>query len=80
MTDRNLIDMGKKQIYGTQLEYNGKERKYKVLPIEDIEKINDLRKTVGLNSIEDMLLEYNLTIQDIEQLFTKTKNRDILYT
>ena len=80
MTDRNLIDMGKKQIYGTQLEYNEKEQKYKVLPIEDIEKINDLRKTVGLNSIEDMLLEYNLTIQDIEQLFTKTKNRDILYT
>ncbi len=66
MTDRNLIDMGKKQIYGTQLEYNEKEQKYKVLPIEDIEKINDLRKTVGLNSIEDMLLEYNLTIQDIE--------------
>ena len=46
LTDRVLVNRGKKQIYGTQF-YKGKPR-----PIKDINNLNKRRKQMGLESFE----------------------------
>ncbi len=65
MKDRNLVDIGEKQIYGTQLEFNNETKKYEVLPIKDIENLDKLRHSVGLEPMEKMLSDYDLTLNDI---------------
>ena len=54
MKDRMLMDDGKPQIYGSQIE-NGKLYK-----IENPETVNERRKEIGLETIEDYLNRFNL--------------------
>lgn len=59
MIDRNNLDKGKKQIYGTQLSWNEKLKKFELYPVEDLKKINELRREYCLGPIEDYLKKIN---------------------
>ncbi|SNR14166.1 DUF6624 domain-containing protein [Tenacibaculum jejuense] len=54
MKDRILMDEGKPQIYGSQVR-NGKLYK-----LENPETVNERRKEMGLESIEDYLKNFNI--------------------
>lgn len=53
MYDRIKVYKIEPQVYGTQLHYDLKKRCYIPFPIENIEKLNERRKKIGLGSIED---------------------------
>ncbi|MBK7636619.1 MAG: hypothetical protein IPJ13_21875 [Saprospiraceae bacterium] len=55
MIDRILCDNNKKQIYGTQFLINNKTGEKKFLPIENLQKIDSIRNTVGLGSLSEYL-------------------------
>lgn len=59
LTDRILISQGKKQIYGTQLFWNDKVKRYQFLPIQDITKADFLRNRFGMNDLKSYLLIQN---------------------
>ncbi len=54
MKDRMLMDEGKPQIYGSQIE-NGK-----LYELENPAKVNERRKAMGLEPIEDYLKYFNI--------------------
>jgi len=64
MLDRDLMDEGKEQIYGTQAAYrplkNG-HREWFVWPIQDAATVNERRKKAGF----DLTVEQNATRFDI---------------
>jgi hypothetical protein len=49
--DRELINEGKKQVYGTQFDTH--DGKFEPYPIDDPEHVDDRRKAVGLGSLSD---------------------------
>ena len=53
LTDRVLIAEKRRQIYGTQLTQEGD--KFKPLPIEDEEHVDDRRKEIGLQPLAEYL-------------------------
>jgi len=58
LTDRILINTGRKQVYGTQLDINMFTGKVKSLPTENWETINERRASLGMETIEEYL-EFN---------------------
>lgn len=60
MEDRLLIEDRGYQIYGTQLELDTTSKTYKVLPIKDEEHVNERRKKIGMEPLEDYLKIYNI--------------------
>lgn len=54
LKDRVLTMSGQPQIYGTQFDIN-EDGKMFSLPLQDPEKVNELRKEVGLESLEERL-------------------------
>lgn len=54
MKDRMLMDDGKPQVYGSQIE-NGK-----LYPLENPETVNERRKEMGLEPIEDYLNRFHI--------------------
>ena len=73
MEDRMLMNSGKPQKYGTQaysLVEDGKTVIY-IWPVEDPDKLDALRKSVGLMPIEDYLEIVKL--QGVEIIYDKTK-------
>ncbi|OGM97630.1 MAG: hypothetical protein A2735_03425 [Candidatus Yanofskybacteria bacterium RIFCSPHIGHO2_01_FULL_41_21] len=57
LTDRILINKGKKQIYGTQTRRT--ESGFEPFPIEDEVSVNERRKNVGLSSLDEYMRERN---------------------
>ncbi len=57
LTDRVNLNIRKKQVYGTQVDYNWKLCQAFPKPIIDSLNINKRRKEVGLESIEAYLNE-----------------------
>jgi len=55
LTDRVSINSGGKQIYGTQLMYNTEISQAYPKPIVDSLSVNDRRKDIGLEPIEEYL-------------------------
>lgn len=55
LKDRVLMLSGKKQIYGTQLKRNETTKKLELYEVEDKENLNERRKSVGLETIEEYL-------------------------
>jgi hypothetical protein len=53
LEDRVLLGQGKKQLYGSQIEYDPLTLKYLVSPIEDEPNVNKRRAEVGLDPLED---------------------------
>lgn len=52
LTDRVLVNCGRKQIYGTQFHID-KKGKYSPQPIENPETLDERRKEVGLESFQE---------------------------
>lgn len=53
LEDRILMRNGKKQLYGTQAVWDNDLKRNKIYPIENIESINERRKKLGLETLED---------------------------
>lgn len=85
MEDRLLMDKGKKQIYGTQIrgeKLNGEYINF-VWPIKNRKKVNERRKTLGINyTIEEYAklfdIEYKVfTLNDVKKIRKGTYKKQI---
>jgi len=61
LTDRILMNQGKKQIYGTQTIISKKPEDSYVVPLQDPDKVDELRKGIGLEPLNDYLQEEGLS-------------------
>jgi len=61
LEDRIAIRKGKKQLYGSQLIFDPEKAKYYVLPIRNPEKIDEMRKSVGLQPMNEYVSAWGLT-------------------
>lgn len=59
LQDRILMRKGEKQIYGTQIVF-GKSGGQEFYPIEDEKKVNERRKSVGLEPIEEYAKHFGI--------------------
>ncbi|MGI9525747.1 MAG: DUF6624 domain-containing protein [Weeksellaceae bacterium] len=84
LTDRILMNQGKKQIYGTQTIISRNSESSYVIPIQNPEKVDDLRKEIGLEPLNEYLNEQGLSwdideyyknLPRIEKLYMKRKNK-----
>ncbi len=80
LTDRILMNKGEKQIYGTQVIISSNPENSYVVPLQNPDKVNELRKKVGLEPLEEYLKEMDLkwNLEDykkdskrIEELYRK---------
>lgn len=60
LEDRVLIDHGKKQLYGSQIEMDETTGKYKISPIEDEPNVNRRRASVGLGPLEEYVKQWDI--------------------
>ncbi|MBI1288712.1 MAG: hypothetical protein GC178_14170 [Flavobacteriales bacterium] len=60
LEDRVLIGLGKKQIYGSQLETDPATGKYFVSPLEDPEHVDERRRKIGLSTMAEHLSFWHL--------------------
>ena len=72
LTDRVRINSGQKQIYGTQVTYTNEGRAYPK-PLLDSVKVNEKRKTVGLEPIEQYLNMMTLLNFEMNKELLKAK-------
>jgi hypothetical protein len=61
LEDKVALGLGKKQIYGTQIDRNPDTGKYRILPIEDPEHVDERRATLGLDPMAEYLQYWKLT-------------------
>jgi hypothetical protein len=57
--DRMAVNSGRCQVYGTQVDYDEKRRKYVSFPICDMKKVNRLRKKMKLMPLAEQLRREN---------------------
>ncbi|HKQ06784.1 MAG TPA: DUF6624 domain-containing protein [Blastocatellia bacterium] len=60
LEDRILMREGKKQIYGTQLQFNEGTKKLELWPIEDEEGVDTRRASVGLEPLAEYMKRFGL--------------------
>ena len=60
LEDRVALAQGKKQIYGSQIYEDNETGEHYVAPIENPDKVNELRAKVGLMNIEDYVRRWNI--------------------
>lgn len=53
--DRVAVNTGREQRYGTQPDWNCKDGKLELMPLENPEGVNERRATMGMGSVEDGL-------------------------
>ncbi|HET8855604.1 MAG TPA: DUF6624 domain-containing protein [Salinimicrobium sp.] len=73
LVDRVALKQGKKQVYGSQIEFDKKTGSYFVSPLLDPDNVNKRRAEVGLGPIEDYISNWGLT-WDVEN-YKKEKKR-----
>lgn len=57
LTDRCLMNQGKPQVYGTQtIRAKGK---YYLVPLQDVDRVDELRKEVGLQPLSQYMDDFN---------------------
>ncbi|MCT3762527.1 hypothetical protein HZP98_05615 [Elizabethkingia anophelis] len=61
LTDRILMNQGKKQIYGTQKIITKNPETSYIIPLENPEKVDELRKEIGLDLLNDDMQEDGLS-------------------
>ncbi len=61
LEDRILMFEGKKQLYGTQLRFNEVTKQMELWPIEDEERVDARRASVGLEPIAEYVKRFGLT-------------------
>ncbi len=66
LEDRVAIFNGEKQIYGSQIGFDQETGEYYVLPLIDPENVNKRRTEVGLESIQNYILNWGIT-WDVEE-------------
>ena len=66
LEDRVLLRQGKKQIYGSQIYYDGETGAFFVQPLEDPDHVDARRASVGLEPLADYL-EYWDMKWDLEE-------------
>jgi len=59
LKDRVLLIDKKPQIYGTQLGLNPETNKPELLPVENMDKVDNLRASVGLGPLSEYLLLFD---------------------
>ena len=78
LTDRILMNQGNKQVYGTQIIMSKKSENSYVVPLQNPDKVDELRKELGLEPLNDYLEEeglswnleeYKKNLQRIEKLY-----------
>lgn len=69
LIDRTRVAEGKKQLYGTQLEIQDQARRVVLKPVEDPDRLDELRQGMGLPPIHDYL-------QQAEQVLTLPNRSD----
>lgn len=60
LEDRALIRQGKKQIYGSQIAMNQETHEYYVSPLDDPDRVDERRASVGLGPIADYVKNWNI--------------------
>lgn len=60
LTDRILMNQGKKQIYGTQTIISSNPKNSYVVPLENPEKVDELRQEFGLEPLKEYLEEMGI--------------------
>jgi len=60
LTDRILMNQGKKQVYGTQVITSKNDYGPYVVPLENIDKVDELRAQLGLPPLKDYLEEFDM--------------------
>lgn len=82
LTDRILMNQGKYQIFGTQIIIGEKPEDSYIVPLQNPEKVDELRQEVGLESLNDYLKEegmewniekYKKNLPRILELYKKRK-------
>lgn len=73
LEDRILVRNGKDQVYGTQTLYNHESKKYHIQPIGDAESVNERRKKLGMEPIEEFV-ESNGYVLDQQVAKESNKN------
>ena len=75
MEDRYLMNSGKAQIYGTQIRGINKDGEWIhfVWPIKNADSINELRKSIGLSTIEEYAALFDIeykeyTLEQVNEL------------
>lgn len=66
MEDRIAVGLGKKQIYGTQLELDSITGSYRLAPLKDPKFVDRRRLKVGMEKIESYLKNWNI-VWDVEE-------------
>lgn len=61
LEDRVLIRNGKRQIYGTQIGIHEETGKHYVSPLEDPDRVDERRASVGLGTLADYVSHWNMT-------------------
>ncbi len=59
LTDRVLVNLNKKQLYGTQGNNDPKTKKWSPLPISDPSRVEARRKALGMISLKQYIAETN---------------------
>jgi hypothetical protein len=67
LEDRIAMRNGEKQIYGTQSTFNKKTGKNHIYPIQNSDNVNERRKEIGLDAIEEYALENGYIIDKEEK-------------
>lgn len=84
LTDRVLMNKGEKQIYGTQVISSDDPAKSYVVPLQDPDHVDRLRKEIGLESLKEYLKdegidwnidEYKKKLPDIEKRYKERSHR-----
>jgi hypothetical protein len=60
LEDRILLESGERQKYGTQIIFNDETNTYEVRAIDDPARVNERRKMVGLEPIEEYLKQWSI--------------------
>ncbi len=60
LQDRIYLNQGRRQIYGSQVLLDPETEKYFVLPLDDVDNVDKLRATVGLQPMADYLTNWDL--------------------
>ncbi|MDB5148965.1 MAG: hypothetical protein JWQ57_2985 [Mucilaginibacter sp.] len=66
LEDRVAVRQGRKQLYGSQLEYDPKSRTYIVSPIADEAHINERRAKVGMTPLQEYLKQMGLNYSPVK--------------
>ncbi len=80
LTDRILMNQGKKQIYGTQVIISKNPANSYVVPLKNPDNVDKLRKEIGLEPLKEYLMEHDMEwnleeykkqLPKIEELYKK---------